>query len=111
MKHDTSYVEPFEFEVRKECFELVLKGDLEDNADVDEKLRLAIAEIHDCGGEWKVNASEMRLVPTGVDLWARMASEGLRNCKLRYAASQLALILKYHAEYGHPNSSFDERKL
>lgn len=55
-----------------------------------------------------IDASEVSLVPAEVQEWVAFVEEELPDRTLRYKASQLSEVLRYHDGYEHAHSTFEE---
>jgi hypothetical protein len=55
-----------------------------------------------------IDASEVSLVPSEVQEWVAFVEGDLADRTLRYKASQLSEILRYHDGYEHGHSTFEE---
>jgi hypothetical protein len=55
-----------------------------------------------------IDASEISLVPSEVQAWVAFVEGELADRTLRYKASQLSEILRYHEGYEHSRSTFED---
>jgi hypothetical protein len=54
-----------------------------------------------------IDAADASLVPSDVQEWVAFVEEAMGDIALRYRASQLSEVLRYHEGYDHPNSEFE----